>query len=355
MAKKKTLEEKLADALNEAEGGLLAGAKSEDLDGDKAGKNAASKESKASFPTATTGDSTTGKLAGADAAELDPTKRTGDKEKAGLPDGKGAGNSEAGYTEFTAPEKLKLKEQIESLLGEELSLSEDFKDKAAGLFESAVIARSNQAIIDYKETLQEQFDNELKQAIDSISEQVDAYVTYAAKQWTEDNKVAIEKGIRTELAESFISGMHTLFTEHYITVPESKENLVESLTEKVETLTEQYNQSIKATMLKEQEISELKKSIALNSLTEGMAESEIDKLKQLAEGIDFKDDEDYAAKINQIRENYFDKAAVKPRQLSEDKKIVGTDPLVTIKESNIQDRVAQVMMGMNSFNNKQRK
>lgn len=351
--KKKTLEEKLTEALLEAEGGKLAGASAEDIDGVETGKKAGAKVSKdSSVATATKGDGTIGKLAGADAATIDGEKPSGGKEKAGLPDAKGAGNSEAGYTEFTAPEKLKLKEQIQALLGAELSLSEEFSDKAAGLFEAAVIARSNQAIMEYKETLQSRFDTELLEAVETISEQVDSYVTYATKQWTEDNRVAIEKGIRTELAESFIAGMHTLFTEHYITVPEGKEDLVESLQTKVETLEEKYNQTVKAAMLKESEINELKRTIALDGLTEGLASSEIDKLKQLVEGIDYESDEDYSAKINTIRESYFNKSPTKARVLSEDKKLVGTDPVINESVNSGMAQIVKSISSMNSFKNK---
>lgn len=348
MAKKKTLEEKLAEALNEAEGGLLAGAKSEDLGGTESGKKAATKESKASYPTASQGEKTTGKLAGADASEIDGEKPTGGKEKAGLPDAKGAGNSEAGYTEFTAPEKLKLREQIEALLGEELSLSEEFKDKAVGLFEAAVIARSNVAIMEHKEKLQSQFDAELLDAVETVSEQVDSYVTYAVNQWTKDNQVALEKGMRTELAESFIAGMHTLFSEHYISVPEGKEDLVESLQYKLETMEEKYNSNVKEAILKENEINELKKTIALKSLVEGLAESEIDKLTQLTEGIEF--DSEFEQKVNMIKESYFNKSTPKTKILAEDKKIVGTDPM--INESTGNSTLKNAIFSLNSFKNK---
>lgn len=348
MATKKTLEQKLNDALNEAEGGLLNGAKSEDLGGKDSGKSAAAKKSKASFPTSTEGDKTSGKLDGAGTSEIDGEKPTGGKEKAGLPDMKGVGNSEAGYTEFTAPEKLKLREQIEALLGEELSLSEEFKDKAVGLFEAAVIARANVAIMEHKEQLQTKFDAELLEAVEMVSEQVDSYVTYAVNQWTKDNQVAIEKGMRTELAESFISGMHTLFTEHYITVPEGKEDLVESLQTKLETMEDKYNSNVKAAMIKENEINELKKTLAMKDLSEGLAESEIDKLTQLAEGIDF--DSEFEQKINMIKESYFNKSSPKTKILAEDKKLVGNDPVIT--ETTGTNSLKQAMFSLNSFKNK---
>lgn len=350
---KKTLQEKIESALLEAEGGKLPGADSNTLSSTKPGVDADTKSKDSTVPTATSGDGTPGKLPGAEAPELDGTKPAASTSKAGIPDSKGAGNSEAGFVDFTAPEQLKLKEQIEALLGEELSLSAEFKDKAAGLFEASVIARANQAIMEHKETMQAQFDTELLEAVEDITEQVDSYVTYAVKQWTEENKVSLEKGIRTELAESFISGLHILFKENFITVPEGKEDLVESLTANVADLTEKFNQSVKTAILKESEINELKRTIAFDGLTEGLAASEIDKLKQLVEGIEYDTEEDYSAKINTIRESYFNKSPTKPKVLAEDKKLVGNDPVITeANTSGIAKAVATQIVSMNSFRNK---
>lgn len=353
MATKKTLQEKIESALLEAEGGKLAGTDAKMLSRTKPGVDAEVTSKDTSIKIASKGMDTIGKLDGSDVKEIDGKHPGSISDKAGVPDGKGAGNSAAGFVDFTAPQQLKLKEQIEALLGEELSLSEEFKAKAAGLFEASVIARANQAIMEYKETMQTKFDTELLEALEEIGEQVDSYVTYAVKQWSEDNKVSLEKGIRTELAESFIAGMHTLFTEHYVTVPEGKEDLVESLTADVASLTDKFNQATKTAMLKESEISELKRVIAFEGLTEGLAASEVDRLKQLVEGIEYDTDEDYSAKINTIRESYFNKSPVKAKILSEDKKMVGKDPVITESAaSELAKAVANQVLSMDSFRNK---
>ena len=318
--KKITLEEKIQASLNEVQkdgGGKLDGADSTDLDNPKVGINSSKPVSKVGFPEADKGMGTVGKLAGSEAEDI-----------GGVDSGVKAGSkvSKTDFPEATAgmPAIGKLKEQIEAVLGEELALSEEAKEKFTGLFESAVIARANKAIMEHKEELQSKFDNELLEAIENISEQVDSYVTYATKEWAKDNQVAIEKGIRTELMESFIAGMQTLFTEHYITVPEGKEDLVESLTEKSVAMEEKYNAVVKAAMLKEAEIAELKRTIVFGQVTEGMVESQADKLKQLVEGIEYESDTDYATKVHSIRESYFGKAAL-PKIITEDRALVGTD------------------------------
>ena len=347
MARKKTLEEKLNDALNEVQddGSKLSGTESESLDGVNAGINAGNKVSKTKFPTGSSGESKLGKLKGSEYDDI------GDIES-----GVSAGNK-VSKTKF--PEASsgmgsvgKLKEQIEAVLGEELSLSEDAKQKFTGLFEAAVIARANQAIIEHKASLQEKFDDELLGAIENISEQVDSYVTYATKEWAADNKIAIEKGVRTELAESFIAGMHSLFTEHYITVPEGKEDLVESLSDKVDTLESKYNSVIKSQMIKENEIAELKRTIVFGQVVEGMAESQSEKLKQLVEGIEYESDKDFATKVHSIRESYFGKSQNKPKILTEDRKLVGTDGVQSVAHPSMVTSIADSIRNQNSFGRK---
>lgn len=340
----KTLEQKLKEALIESAGmtppGKVAGAESTDLDGVNAGKNAASKESQASFPKAVDGMPTTGKVAGAEAEELgseEAAKKAGEKEsQASFP------KKESGM-----PTTGKLKEDIEALLGEELSLSDEFKTKAVGLFEAAIIARSNQYIEDYKKELQEQFDVELLEAVEDISAQVDAYVSFGVKEWITENQVALEKGVRTEIAESFIAGMHTLFKENFITVPEGKEDLVESLQTKNTELNEQYNAAIKTAMTKDQEISNLKRSIVLEKLVEGMADSEADKLKTLVEGIDFVSEEDYSDKVQRIREMHF-KTGTAKKTINEDRSLVGIDP-VTNKTATGMEQVTTAIKNMSGW------
>jgi hypothetical protein len=364
MTKRKTLEEKIQDAmlesgavvLAEAEGGKVAGAESEDIDGVTTGKKAAAKVSKAKFPTATEGEKTTPKQGDSKDATFEEVgsdevgKAVAAKvSKAGLKDAQGAGTSKAGYVDVADTFGMKLKEQIENLLGEELDLSDEFKAKAAGLFEASVIARSNEAINEFKTSLQEQFDNELIEAIEDVSDKVDSYLSFAVNEWAKDNQLALEKGIRTELAESFIANLHTVFSEHFITVPEGKEDLVESLQEKNESLTEMYNTSVKTAMDTAKEINELKRTITFAGLTEGLAASEIDKLAQLVEGIEFESAEDYSDKVAVIKESFFNKPTSKKPVISEDKRIVGSDPIVEAVKNVGYDQISNAIRGMNSF------
>lgn len=372
-AKKQTLEEKIQASLNEVQkesGGRLEGADAEDLGVELNGVAAGDKVTKAGFPKATDGMSPVGKEKGNDSEYVGGTdvgvnsgkkvaKTAFPKATDGMaPVGKLAGSEvedngsdDAG---INAAKSVKaLREQIQAVLGEELTLSPEAAQKFTGLFESAVIARANKAIMEYKDGLQEKFDTELLEAIETISEQVDSYVTYATKEWAKDNKVAIEKGIRTELMESFVAGMHTLFTEHYITVPEGKEDLVETLTAQKLALEEKYNDHVKQAMLKESEIADLKRNIIFSQISEGMAGSQSDKLKQLVEGIEYESDTDYATKVNSIRESYFGKTNSTAKIITEDRRFVGTDgnqsaPAASSMVTSIVDSIKQ----QNSFGRK---
>lgn len=293
----------------------------------KIGEVAAAKQKKATFPTDAAGDTSGGKLEGEvqDLGSEDAGKNAAGKSgKASLPDGKGAGTTDI-TTTVTDPFTLKLKESIEASIDEELEISPEAKAKMIGIFEAAVIARTNDAVAQVREQLQEQFNQDLEIAISDMSEKVDSYLTLGVNTWKQDNELAIQEGIRTQIAESLMQKVLGVFLEHNITVPEGADDLVEQLNTKVDDLNEMYNETTKTAIALSKENNELKRVITFGQIAEGLADSEKDKLDSLVEGIEFENAQAYTDKVTSIKESYFGKKGGKVTGLSEDKKLVGGD------------------------------
>lgn len=210
--------------------------------------------------------------------------------------------------QVVSAEEFDLGEDVQALIdGEELS--EEFKEKAATIFEAAVFARVNEEVATRIEKLDEQYKNELETAVNenrqSMIEKVDDFMNYVIKEWMEENQIAIEKGIRSEIVEDFMVGLKNLFVEHYIDIPDEKVDLVDDLFAKVEDLEESLNAEIQKNIDSSKELKEYKKMDALYTISEGLTEVEVEKLQKLAEGVEFESEEQYANKLQIIKENYF--------------------------------------------------
>lgn len=208
--------------------------------------------------------------------------------------------------EEVAPEiKIDFQEDLNALVADQEELSEDFKDKAAVIFEAAVKSKMSEEIT----RLEEQYKTELSEEIDQIkvdlSEKVDQYLTYVVEQWVEENKVAIEVGLRAEIAESFITGLKGLFEQHYVEVPDSKFDLVDDLASKVGELEEQLNKSTEDNMKLNEQVSNLRRDQIVTEATSGMVELDAVKLKNLVEDIDYESAEAFAKKVSIVKESYF--------------------------------------------------
>lgn len=208
--------------------------------------------------------------------------------------------------EEVAPEiKIDFQEDLNALVADQEELSEDFKDKAAVIFEAAVKSKMSEEIT----RLEEQYKTELSEEIDQIkvdlSEKVDQYLTYVVEQWVEENKVAIEVGLRAEIAESFITGLKGLFEQHYVEVPDSKFDLVDDLASKVGELEEQLNKSTEENMKLNEQVSNLRRDQIVTEATSGMVELDAVKLKNLVEDIDYESAEAFAKKVSIVKESYF--------------------------------------------------
>jgi len=204
---------------------------------------------------------------------------------------------------------LDVKEDVSALMSGE-DLSEEFKTKAATVFEAAIksklrseIDRIHEEVTSEKETEQETFKEEL-------TEKVDTYLNYVVEEWTKENELAIERGLKGEIAEDFISGLKQLFEDHYIDVPDEKYDVLEAQSEKIAELEEKLNESIQKNVEMTEDNSVLVREQVFTDVSEDLAQTEIEKFKSLVEDVDFTDEGSFREKLSTLKESYFPK--VKP-------------------------------------------
>jgi len=201
--------------------------------------------------------------------------------------------------------KLSVKEDVEEMFAGS-DLSEEFKDNAATLFEAAVNARAMVEIARLEEEYENAFVESVTEITEELTSKLDSYLEYVTEQWMEANEVAIESTLRNELMEEFIGGLKGLFAEHYIDVPQEKVNVIEALAEKVESLEAVLDEAINENVELKRTVAEVEKEEILESLCDGLALSQVEKFKALAEGIDFDGDlETYGRKLTFVKESYF--------------------------------------------------
>jgi len=218
-------------------------------------------------------------------------------------------------------EEEQLEIDISSIFGE--NLSEEFKEKATAIFEAAVIAKVNSEMERVTDALEEAYAEEFVEYKESIVERVDAYLNYVVENYMEENKLAVEHGLRTEIAEDFIEGLKNLFKEHYIEVPEERYDVMSELESKVDELGEQLNKQLENNVSLNEEVTDLKKSLIITEMSDDLADTEVTKLTKLLEGVDFGNEDLYKEKVSVIKENYFSK-----KSTGNTVKITQSQPLV---------------------------
>jgi len=201
--------------------------------------------------------------------------------------------------------ELDLSEDINSLFSDDDTISEEFKQKVTTIFEARVYDRVKQI----EEQIEEQYASMLEEAVETVkedlTEKVNDYISYVVEQWMSDNEIAIEKGIRSELTEDFISGLRNLFAEHYIDVPTDKVDLVDELSSKVDELEDKLNEEVERSVEYRKALTEAYKNEVTRDVCEGLTDTQVEKIKTLAESVDFSTEEEYQEKLVTIRENYF--------------------------------------------------
>jgi hypothetical protein len=213
-------------------------------------------------------------------------------------------------------EEYDIEEDVNALLAGE-DLSEEFQEKARTIFEAALRSK----VSEIKETLEEQYSNVLAEEVEEIktelAERVDSYLEYVADEWISENALAVEQGLKTEMTESFLQGMRGLFEDHYVTIPEEKYNVLESMVEKLDDMETKLNEQIEKNISLNKRLSESVADGIFEQVSEGLADTQKDKLASLSESVEFESEIEYREKLETLKESYFPSRGVSPSARTE--------------------------------------
>jgi hypothetical protein len=201
-------------------------------------------------------------------------------------------------------EDIDVSDDVKALFGDE-DLTEEFKTSATTIFEAAVVSKINEVLETVCIDLDVEVEAEKEVMAEEISTRLDDYLEYVVEEWTKDNELAVQQGIRSEITENFMQGLRQLFTENYIDIPEEKTDLVDELASKVQELESSVNEEMEKNISLSKGLNEMKKHKILKNVSEGLSETQTEKLRSLSDGIEFIDDEDYKEKLDTVKENYF--------------------------------------------------
>jgi hypothetical protein len=235
--------------------------------------------------------------------------------------------------------KADFSEDLNALVAEEATLSEEFKEKAEVIFEAAIKSKLAEEIDRLEEKYNEELAEEVATTKADLVEKVDSYLNYVVENWMEENKLAVQSGLRTEIAEKFMNSLKDLFVESYIEVPESKVDLVDELAENVEELENALNETTAKNISMAEELEQYKRDAVIREHSTGLAETQIEKLKDLVEDFDFDTEEAFSAKVATVKESYFTKKVTESAAIEEDESgddIVETSPMMAQYLSAIQ-------------------
>ena len=222
-------------------------------------------------------------------------------------------------------------------------LSEDFKEKATSIFEAAVIARVNNEMEKVSSALEEKYAEEFTVYKEGVVEKIDAYLNYVVENYLEENKLAVESGLRSEIAEDFMSGLKALFKEHYIEVPEEKYDVISELQDKVTELEEGLNGQLENNVSLNTEVTDLRKKLIIKEMSKDLADTEANKLAKLLEGVEFDNADFYKEKVSVIKENYFPRDAIVNKETAKQALIEETAPTESYSGNDVVSTYAQAL------------
>ena len=239
-------------------------------------------------------------------AEVDETQEVVAEEEA----------TEEEVEEVVEEEQIDIEADVNALFeGEELS--EEFQNKARTIFEAAI----NSKLAEVKEAVKTEYEEQLVEEVAAIKseleERVDAYLEYVADEWLQENQIAVESGLKTEMTESFLEGMKSLFEEHYVSVPEEKYDVIESMVDKLDEMEGKLNEQIEKNIALNRRLAESSADVVFGEVTEGLATSQKEKLATLVENVEFESETDYREKLVTLKESYFPSNAGSQRDKSE--------------------------------------
>ena len=223
---------------------------------------------------------------------------------------------EEGEEEEVVEEQYDIEEDVNALIeGEELS--EEFKEKAKTIFEAAITSRVGQIKEQLESLYEERLVEEVQEIAQILSERVDSYLEYVSDEWMQENVLAVESGLKEELTESFMTGLKGLFEDHYVSIPEDKYNVLESMVEKLDEMETKLNEQIEKNVSLNKRLAESVADGIFEQVSEGLAATQKDKLASLAESVEFESEEEYREKLETLKESYFPSRVVSPSTKSD--------------------------------------
>ena len=218
--------------------------------------------------------------------------------------------------EVVAEDKIDVEEDLNALIaGEELS--EEFQEKARTIFEAAIRTKVTEMTESIKAQYEETLVEEVKAIKEELQDRLDSYLEYVADEWVSENELAIEHGLKTEMTESFLEGMKKLFEDHYVTIPEEKYDVIESMVDKLDEMESKLNEQIDKNVALNKRLAESTADVIFAEVTEGLAQTQRDKLATLAENVEFESENGYREKLETLKESYFPSNTSTPNSKSE--------------------------------------
>ena len=227
-----------------------------------------------------------------------------------------ATEEDEGDGEEVVEEEFSIEEDVNALIEGE-DLSEEFKEKAKTIFEAAIVSRVNQVKEEIESIYEERLAEEVQEIAEALSERVDSYLEYVADEWFTENSLSIEKGLKEELTESFMTGLKGLFEEHYVSIPEDKYDVLESMVEKLDEMETKLNEQIEKNVSLNKRLAESVANGIFDEISEGLADTQKDKLASLSESVEFESEEEYREKLETLKEAYFPSRTVSPSARTE--------------------------------------
>ena len=245
---------------------------------------------------------------------------------------------------------IDLSDDVKALVSTDADLSEEFKEKAATIFETAVKTRIQEQVKVLEAQYEEKLSKETETVKEAMVEKVDSYLNYVVEEWMKENELAVERGIRTEIAEDFITGLKSLFKEHYIDVPEEKYNVLDDLTNQTKDLESKLNEQIEKNVNLSKEVSDLHKREAIAEVSEDLTDTETEKFISMAENVEFESAEKFKEKLETIKESYFPKTKSEVAEENSVDSVAANEPAVEASSDAMAAYTAAISKNLKALN-----
>ena len=246
--------------------------------------------------------------------------------------------------------EIDLSDDVKALVSSDADLSEEFKDKAATIFETAVKTRIKEQTKILEAQYEEKLESEKETIKEAMTEKVDSYLNYVVEEWMKENELAVERGIRTEIAEDFITGLKDLFKEHYIDVPEEKYNVLDDLTNQNKTLEDKLNEQIEKNVELSKQVSDADRSSIVAEISDDLADTEKEKFTSMAENVEYDSAEKFKEKLETIKESYFPKTKSEVTEQDSVDSVAANEPAVEASSDAMAAYTAAISKNLKAIN-----